>query len=58
METLLTVRVGFEITLTVLFAVAVQEPFAPITDYIAVVFGFATTTLPADELKLVVGLQV
>ena len=58
MEPLLTVRVGFEITLTVLFAVAVQNPFTPITEYIVVELGFATTKLPVDELKFVVGLHV
>ena len=58
MEPLLTVSVGFELTLTVLFTVAVQEPLAPITEYIDVELGFATTTLPVDELKLVVGLHV
>ena len=58
MEPLLTLKVGVVVTSTVLVAIAVQDPLAPRTEYIVVEFGLATTALPVDELKLVVGLHV
>ena len=57
-DPLLTLKVGMVVTSTVLVAIAVQDPLAPRTEYIVVELGFATTTLPVDELKFVVGLQV
>ena len=57
MEPLLTLKVGVVVASTVLVATDVQEPLAPRTEKTVVVFGFATTTLPVDELKSVVGLH-
>ena len=57
-DPLLTLKVGVVVTSTVLVATAVQEPLAPRTEKTVVVFGFATTTLPVDTLKFVVGLHV
>ena len=60
MEALFTDIVAIGTTETVLIAetVAVQNVFEPVTMYVLVVAGLATTTLPEELLKLALGLQV
>ena len=45
-------------TFTVISALVVQVPAPPITVYVVVMVGEATTLLPVDKLKLLLGLHV
>ena len=52
------VTVGTALTSAVIDAVVIHEPFVPVTVYVRVTVGVATTAIPVVALRLVAGDQV